>query len=314
MHMQLLGDDERRALPEHSFLGNEEQVWHYTNAAGAHGILEHQCFWATDATMLNDSSEIQFGIGALELAYESWKPPEDASAEVLDALGEAVAGIEDELAARSPFILSGSKTPRLLNQWMHYAHDAGFALELRAEPLTIPLDDEDDGTEWEESSILPPAWLNVIYGRDAAVVHAQRVLDGISAPDGVVSRAFEIGFKPQMFLGDNLVMLVATLKDDGFAAEQEARFVVAQPPMRYVRFRPSARGILPYVELVSPPDVDGPPTLAATQSSRGELPVQRVYVGPPQATAARRVRSTERYRLARGLKVSVRDSGIPYLP
>src|SRR5690349_17642809 len=45
-------------------------LWHYTTAAGLLAILKSDRLWASSAAMLNDSSEIEYGISLLQERWE----------------------------------------------------------------------------------------------------------------------------------------------------------------------------------------------------------------------------------------------------
>jgi len=36
-------------------------LWHYTDASGLMGIVEHERLWATQTSFLNDSTELEYG-------------------------------------------------------------------------------------------------------------------------------------------------------------------------------------------------------------------------------------------------------------
>ncbi len=41
---------------------SEQNLWHYTDSAGAIGILSTNSLWATSLAHLNDSSELEYGL------------------------------------------------------------------------------------------------------------------------------------------------------------------------------------------------------------------------------------------------------------
>lgn len=175
-----------------------------------------------------------------------------------------------------------------------------------------PLEVEGDS---DRSSELLPMWIHVVYGWGPAVNHAQRVLDGIAFKDGVLARILELGDDPTDFVRDQLTVLAGSLKHGAFAAEEEARFLVTTPHGSLVRYRPTGRGILPYVELVLRSDARQASPLASSTGQPREplLAIRAVIVGPHADTADRRLAALESYKLSRQLPISVATSGIPFV-
>lgn len=51
-----------------------ETVWHYTNTSRLLGILQSDRLWATAVAMLNDSTELRYGLDMAESTYnEFWR-------------------------------------------------------------------------------------------------------------------------------------------------------------------------------------------------------------------------------------------------
>lgn len=306
-HLQLVEDDgPPLPLPPHSFVASSTRLWHYTDTYGAQGILEGQRFWASSASLMNDAAEITFGLEAMRFALECWQPRDGAALEAVTLVRHYGGVLQDDLQPAALFVLSASRSEVLLNQWMNYANVSGYALELTAEPLVVAGD-------LPRSTELVPSWMYVVYGWDEAVQHARSVLDGLVAPGGVLARLLELGQDPDNFLRVQLTVLAASMKHAGFAAEQEARFLVAAPDQSVVQYRPSTRGILPYVELELPADARSRSTRGNRAGTPWRLPLWSVIVGPPESTAERRTAAFESYKLAMGWPITVDSSGIPWV-
>lgn len=312
MSMRIQGDDQSRPYPPHRFV-HAQTVWHYTDAAGALGILTSKSFWATSASMLNDASELRYGERHIVEAYNKWSGKGGAS-EAHSSLRNCVHDLKRVLHTRPPFVLSASKSERLLNQWMNYSNTAGYAIGFYTQPLTVS---GFDTKVADEQIALTPLWVDVVYGDDRRDEYILSIFEGVTDPHGGIARAFELGHNGSRLVRDNLRILAATLKDDAFAAEEEVRFI-ARPPASLVKYRPTARGITPYVELV-PAASDSPEYRYKTANTgdptdRKPLPVTKIIVGPPEGSAQRRIDALLGLRDQIGPPFEVESANIPYLP
>lgn len=109
-------------------------VYHYTNALGLIGILEHGEIFATDHRFLNDKSELTHGLGAAtDLCRRlSQRTNDRRLARFLDEIVHCL-GIQSEVRS---FVASFSERPDDLSQWRGYAQDGeGFTIGLDATSL-----------------------------------------------------------------------------------------------------------------------------------------------------------------------------------
>lgn len=311
--LKLPGDEKSYPLPPHGFVTWPKTVWHYTDAGGALGAIEKKALWASKASMLNDASEISFGREVIESAFLRWDD-RAAAGVVHDALRQAIDNLPDLISDRAPFVLSASGSERLLNQWMNYADTAGYALGLSTVPLTV------SGYTVGHASARPmltPLWLAVVYQPTERDTYVWSVLDGIVDPGGAISRAFEIDADGERHLEDNLAILAASMKDEAFAAEEEVRFVVTAPSPDLIKYRAMRRGIVPYLELISAADPAGKGSKTVNsgkEEDRSHLPIMEVVVGPPEASAQRRIDVLEGMRdCGIAPPFRVRSASIPYV-
>lgn len=142
------------------------ELLHYTTLAGLSGILSSGALWATDATFLNDSSEITHFFDerlrklvvddAHRYAIELGRIPRYLARIVSDGGFDKVIGIEADawhsalrrvtLAMNRPFVLSLSapsddrvRHSGLLSQWRGYGLDGGYALVFETQKLETML-------------------------------------------------------------------------------------------------------------------------------------------------------------------------------
>ncbi|PTO66043.1 DUF2971 domain-containing protein [Vibrio splendidus] len=102
----------------------KDTLFHYSNIGAVHSILTSGSMWATDYRYLNDTKELSNAIEAL-ISYcnEDWK--------------EALTwGLNYHSRVRSHFVISFSKSHKVLSQWRAYASDGhGAAIGFRSSCL-----------------------------------------------------------------------------------------------------------------------------------------------------------------------------------
>nr|WP_240948676.1 DUF2971 domain-containing protein [Microbacterium sp. CFH 90308] len=222
-----------------------------------------------------------------------------------------MSSLEEDLHANPPFIVSASKSNRLLNQWANYGVTSGFAIGFDVAVPLVPKQAElnmptEGPGDWRP---FVHGWREVVYDPTDQASHIRAVLDAMVSPDGVVARTVEAGTSlSSVITMTNLALLATTLKDPAFSAEQEVRYTLQLAEGMAPDFRATARGIVPFLRLVGTKMDDGTAYLGAP------LPVVSVTVGPPLASEKRRTASVISLREATGHSFTVTSAGIPYLP
>ena len=171
------------------FTAPAEHAWHYTDAAGLMGIVTSQKLFASATEVVNDSSEVTYGI---ELVRRVWKEVSEQSnfppANVA-YIAEALSDDWPNYIADSIFIVSASEEPDLLGQWRGYAGGDGFAIGFDLE-----------STGWRclaparVSPVFPHGWRKVTYNtdqqRELVEAHLRAYLAGpAAAPANWASRS-----------------------------------------------------------------------------------------------------------------------------
>ncbi|MEX1141925.1 MAG: DUF2971 domain-containing protein [Thermoleophilaceae bacterium] len=254
-----------------------DEVWHYTDAAGAAGIITGHELWATDALFMNDASELQLVHRDFSRAIKS-----DVTEPFLKSSERERMGAAFEKAIGSfredpgLFVVCFCENADLLSQWNAYGREGGgYALGFDGEALG----------SYDQAVIGTLDFFRVIYDRneqiDAVATFCTRAfhqlelfLDGCDP--GERDAAVEMA-------GDKLALMAqwfsASIKDAAFREEKEWRFICRNPsateqPAAYDReFRPTPRGIIPFVRLPLG-------KIGADASPDGEFPLKRVRVGP----------------------------------
>ena len=202
-----------------------EQVWHYTDAAGAVGIATGKELWATDGLFMSDASELQ-------LVHRDFRAALGASERFITASERKrlVAAFERGLSSfrEDPgvFVVCFCESGDLLSQWRTYGRmGVGYALGFDSAALG----------SYDRAVVGDLDFFKVLYDRD----------EQIDAVAEFVSRAFH---QLELFLDEcdqaeretavdetaNKLALMAQwysarVKDAAFREEQEWRFICRNP-------------------------------------------------------------------------------------
>lgn len=115
-------------------------LYHFTDAAGLIGIVKEKAMWASLATSLNDSSEIQFGIDlAMEVLGESKKRSNGIGEAFFDWIARFISKPHPTVLEARSFVVSFCENHDRSGQWLHYGRQGeGLALGLTSEKLHSP--------------------------------------------------------------------------------------------------------------------------------------------------------------------------------
>lgn len=277
-----------------------ETAYHYTDSGGLLGIVEGHALWASSYTMLNDVSEIRHGVEEVLEARKSWAVPHSAHPGAVTAVEEYLDDLATTFERLPIYIISASKSPTLVNQYQGYAGGGGYAVGFGSGSIFRPFDAEVDANLW----LL--GWLNVVYEPVEKRNYVHRILDDLVAPDSMIALAPVMGGTLQWVLEDSFATLVAVLKHEAFAAEQEVRYIFTYRGRPH--FRPTPRGVVPFVKVGN----HGGPL--SSMRPDGLLDLREVFIGPPSSTAEPRMRSVELLLSGEYSAAAVADSGLPFVP
>jgi hypothetical protein len=301
-----IGDDWRPAFLDCVRLVNREMerlklrqsvgkdtVYHYTDLNGLKGILDSQAMWLTDYAYLNDSTEMEHGLGLVkEKLLAAIDDPKYAK--VADVFSSWVDGLVNHKhrICISSYSLDGDS----LSQWRAYGSVAiGFKPDLSL-------------AGWNSESSIN----SVIYERDKQELYIDYFLNHVlQAHEVDVAKIDSVESLDLTYQGGvhSTINLVACLKNPGFADEREVRVAYVENPefaeigmtIAPKKFRVSADAIIPYVTTRD----------LASEKSKPELPIREVVVGP--TISPKGERSIREYLDHLGLeKVELRRSSIPY--
>lgn len=228
-----------------------EIVYHYTNAAGLHGIISSGQFWATDIWFLNDAEELNYArmsvLDELQRRADIIAPPDvDGYTDAEGSRALVLRNIHKELdasPATSPectyhvYVACFCDSGDLLSQWRAYGGDLGYAVGFRSDALLDVATSRSGGN-----------FMGVTYGIDTARPRLDQVLENLApAPTG------RPGSKANVKLMQEVLPIVATIKHPTFSEEREWRLFCAQWGLGDgLNFRSGAVGLIPYINLPFP--------------------------------------------------------------
>ena len=234
-------------------------VYHYTNAAGLYGVLNSDRLWASSTKALNDLSEIEYGLNVVKKALVSRSGPATVTLRRMIANGDF-----DEIG-RNAYVFSASRKADSLTQWVAYAGQVGYAIEIDTSRDLIRVDNREPaslGSNAAASASLFDGlwgfWRRVIYKPSSQLEHIRAVLDILD----------ERGWDQHMHLASTMGGLLPFFKDPAFRDERETRIIVSRSQTSRDLYRPGRYGIVPYAEL------------ASTAEEQPRLPIRGVMIGP----------------------------------
>lgn len=290
-----------------------ERVWHYTDAAGAIGLITDSEVWATSVGSLNDTAEFAHGIGVLEEQLSQVLQSRHVHPVQKAFMQNAVDLARASLDVSPLYVFCASEEPDSLSQWRGYGGEVSYAVGLDVDGGIMAVVDE----AREPRTLGPkgpwPQWGKVLYDSEQ---QRNLMLRGLSfcaattpAPGSVEDRP---GLSVHQASGV-LIGLSIYCKHEAFRDEREVRLVTTVPDeTSAVRFRSSRFGVTPYVRLAEPPARDPWSGAWWTVHEHPPLQIGGVYVGPtPHSDAAaqgiRMLLESHGYR-----GVAVDESTVPF--
>ena len=280
-------------------------IYHYTSASTLGLILEHQTLRATCLAYLNDSTEVQHGLGILvewlkerEVEYDTaWANGSISMDEHFDRMGfvRGMLTTAYNLKMRNFYGVCFSKNPDVLSQWRGYAdHGRGYAIGFRAHELLNSFT-----CRWLRMS-------DVSYEKSKLIENCEQLMDH---RDKVGCLYYEAVY-----------LLVSGIKDETFAEESECRLVLAadcnsgplkaQNGQDYLDFRtavkffPRDTVLVPYVDMGLFGGVD-------------RLPIEHILIGPGVTNKDNAEASIELLLRKKGYEVGenmIKRSRVPFVP
>ncbi|MEB4212321.1 DUF2971 domain-containing protein [Mycobacterium sp. 94-17] len=248
-------------VPNHPQL--EDCLFHYTTTAGLQGILENRCIRATDSAFLNDSSEITYAAGRVEVFLENRVKEHEIQNHPAGSPERRRMGLMDEAKSalhrfnKADYNLEGNartvfegatyvacftEKPDQLSQWRGYG-GRGYSIGFTREGLNQLIT---EGDEMPVGNII-----QVGYGEPALQQLEKEVHDYFAGlPTSSIGTSGLTGsFK---FIFPKL----ATVKHGAFVEEKEWRAIVSRYVKWYANFLHFREGtrLVPYLNLKFNPE------------------------------------------------------------
>lgn len=258
-----------------------DDLYHYTTAAGLHGILESNSLYASHASYLNDSQELLYGVQIALDELKEWvkSTPEEAKAgwdtslpdwmvSVSVKLSAVLLGAQVQRRAKNlqqtfgPFVTCLSESRDQLSQWRGYGRGGGYAIRFDGQALreSVKRDREYLGQALREESVkhrvplFTARFLKMAYEKDTQTPIVRREL--IAFMNAVADRITPEKQSPEALekLRNDLVepfttwlvLMAMHLKNPGFQEEREYRIATFSTPEL---FTPAEAGLIPRVKL-----------------------------------------------------------------
>ncbi len=236
-------------------------LYHYTKSNGINWILNYNCFWATKSDFLNDPNEF-FHIQRIidEVCRENIKSP------ALNEMFLADSVYAEKEKNREYFVLSFSKCQDSITMWSEFGNKTGYNIGFRSDEIIARIEEAAEiayhglvvyDTKKQKQLIRKNL---CSYLPDLLRMPLNEILEA-----GSRSRQDPSYLKACRKFQKMAEVYAMFFKQDGFAEEQEYRFIFKRQKDTAVHFRPKDGFMLPYIEI---------------PLSEGNLPIQEIMVAP----------------------------------
>jgi len=254
-------------------------LWHYTDASGLMGIVEHERLWATQTSFLNDSTELEYGFDLAMSVIASYD-----RTNLKEATDRFLTGLVDPEKPElknwldkhlDVYVTCFSGDGDMLSQWRAYSgrDDAGgYALGLGTRP---PLQGWPQMAPGDHEFALRQVLYDPIEQQAAchSLIDALVAVLDADPSDNELTKSFARN------LIDGVVELASWCKHPAFEEEREWRIVYVRnndASKVDVQHRISRGLLVPYVKLELPSPVG---------ALSGHLPLRAINFGPgPEPT------------------------------
>ena len=298
-------------LPDH-----DGSVYHYTDIHGFQGILEDECFWASNIHFQNGNNEYIDGFEKLILLIdeyiESNKNPqiEEYLLKVKEEMQNGYSSrITGEFSRDDIFAISFCRNGDLLSQWRGYGNSSGISIGFDVKELFF-------NVRFKEQSLYEQEKLP--YPKNEIGISLNKVIYDDELKKSILLDVLKFGadfLKPKLNCVDlavsgvtsSLFLLLPLFKDEGFAEEQEIRYIsnLTQRAETRIHFRTRAGILLPYIKYRML-DVNCQPLT--------KLPISDIVVGPSiqQSLLLESIKYFLRKNNREDLTGKARNSAIPF--
>jgi hypothetical protein len=229
----------------------EQQVppllYHYTSPEGLSGIVSSGTLYMTNASFLNDSTEIQYGVGIVREAVDSFGEGK-SNPEIANFRTMIKASIQ--AIFRSIFdvyVTCFSEDDNSLSQWRAYAKQ-GYSIAFSTAQLE---------SVFTSSQRFTPILRKVEYDKDTVLARIQKLFEiAYRFSSDLQQSGAEASGSLNLItiLINHLIVLVPSAKDPSFSTEHEWRLIKplglhVADERNQVEFRSGPMGLVPYVRM-----------------------------------------------------------------
>ena len=225
-------------------------VWHYTDVAGLLGIVRSRSIWASAPQVLNDSSEVLYGVNLVRDAWAEQKSNSVHGKFVTDFIDQMIGELWVEYVQKRVFIASTSREPDLLSQWRNYANSDGYAICLDTSGRWGRRPEMVNGQLELRTTVLH-GWYDVMYDEPTQKQAAAQLAETLPRliPSQAVEEDSVAAYAEAMAMGFLLISaLPLSMKHPAFADEREARFIGGSADAG-VAYRAANGRIVPYAPI-----------------------------------------------------------------
>lgn len=273
----------------------KSDLHHYTTIGGLKGILDSACLWGTHVAFLNDSQELDYGVGVIcdmikahrdELSEAAKASPKSDSAEQVSFVSEMVEAVHNFIVMNKemlkpnlgPFVSCLSTSADQLSQWRGYGQSGGYAIRFDPEALRSSIKHVD--ADGEECKGPKPALVKVLYNPAPLYEEVTKMVDShlnefaktMKIEDERARDERQITIRYDLL--KRLMELAPQIKHHKFGEEQEYRIITHGVEDFYT---PAKLGLVPRVLISFDPGA-----------------IKEIMVGPGEFADIRKL-SIERY-------------------
>lgn len=234
-----------------------ETLYHYTSAAGLHGIVTSGKLWGTNYSYLNDSSELQYGLSEVALPVIERRLETEGDTNRRSFLMSIRKSLDATAGGIDFYLTCFCQAPDLLSQWRGYGAASGrFCIGFNAESLLC-----------ETKAIKMNSGV-VIYEQGKQRRKVETALD-TTLETLTQGRANHDAFLAATAdeLVRKLLQELCFFKHPGFKEENEWRMAHFAHDGSSVQVRPSGGLLKPFIDMVE------------TSSDSTTLPITEIIVG-----------------------------------
>jgi hypothetical protein len=290
--------------------GGPKELFHYTTTDALVSIIEGGRFWATDFRYMNDASELDHGTRIFREAVEEFVVPRDCDA-VAQLRDRLIIELDAAKLRQRFFMVCFCEEPNLLSQWRAYGDRLGrgsvsLGFETRQLRKIVA-----QGIGGGRGVRLVAVNYDLKSQREKARLLINDVFEGVAGWRKRIRLSYMIERAVKHVIQMSTQYIVH-FKDPCFRGENEWRLleVIGADRFDRVKYRPSAYGLSPYLEIDltlddnSSADRDTSGSAGGDDASRREkppkkLPLKTIYVGP-SAYAGLAAEAVQSYVFKRG--------------